>query len=610
MRGMFSILVLAAVIAVGLWYWRGQSDTPVDTRSETAEPMEDATAGSRTNESGAEGASGASRTAASGAATPAGTTRPADSGTTGSPPRIAAAESGAEGASGASRTAASGAATPADTTRPADSGTTGSPPRIAAVEPADDHSATRKAVPSPAPEATIEQVPNAAAATDEPGQADRLTAVERVIEQVDTAIRERLAPESGADADTKSRVQGGHDDSQGGAAQVDGERNEAARTADAGAALPADAARTTDADTATSTAPIRTTDSDAAPAPDGTRAAEAEAAAAKVAEAKQHVERLPTTSSQTIPVDKADHFVTGEHMVSLVPEDMIENVSVGALAEDDTLEAETPITVVQEVEQIEAVGPEQIISESGGDLDTKLQVLVEYDDAGGDAEQKVAVQGDTGRSGDGSDSAAPGGAGENAGEAVEEITVREALERLRSEPEKPITIIKTVRYFEVMTLRELLDAEEDTGTFLNVVTQPYRIEAATLADLLQRQKAGNPDTIFYLHTVQPTDEQGIWGIVQSGLVDNFARGMAVRRGEAVETYTVRIPRNADERLHDQSSSFLGKLIDRKTEESFVYNYRDSRMGRNPDHIHPGQEIVIINFEPEELVSIYRHFAGD
>ena len=472
MRGMFSILVLAAVIAVGLWYWRGQSDTPVTPGSETAEPTGDATAavGSRTNEPGAEGVSDASRTAESGAATPAGATRPADPGATGS-----------------------------------------------------------------------------------------------TIEQAGSAIREQLVPEPGVDADT-----------------------------------------------ATSTAPVRTMESGAAPAPGVARTAEAEATAARTAEeaeAKQYVATLPTTSPPTIPVDKADHFVTGEHVVSLVPEEMIESVSVGALAEDDTLEAETPITVVQEVEQIETVGPEQLIAESGGDLDAKLHVLVEYGDAGGDAERKVAVQGDTGRGGDGSDSAAPGGAGESAGEAVEEITVREALERLRSEPEKPITLIKTVRYFEVMTLRELLDAEEDTGAFLDVVTQPYRIEAVTLADLLQRQKAGSSNTIFYLHTVQPTDEQGIWGIVQSGLVDNFARGMAVRRGEAVETYTVRIPGDADERLHDQSSSFLGRLIDRKTEESFVYNYRDDRMGRNPDRIYPGQEIVIIKFEPEELVSIYRHFAG-
>ena len=561
MRGTLTILVLAGAVALGLWYWLTPADTPTVTQPETAGPAD--------------------------GATPA---------TTGHPQT---ADSGATSRTGDTHAADSGAASPDDAAPPAtDPGATGSVGQTAAVEQVDP-AAAREPVLSPAPEATVEQVPIAAPATGEPGQADLLTAVESVIEQVDTAIREQLAAGSGADADTKSRVQGGHDDSQGGAAQVDGERDEAARTADAGAALPADGARTTDADTATSTAPVRTTDSDAAPAPDVGRTAEPGATAARMAEAAeaeamQYVEKLTRISPPTIPVDRADHFVTGEHVVSLVPEDMIESVSVGALAEDGTLEAESPITVVQEVEQIETVGPEQIIAKSGGDLDTTLKVLVEYDDAGGDAEQKVAVQGDS---------------GENAGEAVEEITVREALERLRSEPEKPITIIKTVRYFEVMTLRDLLDAEEDTGTFLNVVTQPYRIEAATLADLLQRQKAGNPDTIFYLHTVQPTDEQGIWGIVQSGLVDNFARGMAVRRGEAVETYTVRIPRDADERLHDQSSSFLGKLIDRKTEESFVYNYRDSRMGRNPDRIHPGQEIVIINFEPEELVSIYKHFAG-
>lgn len=576
MRGTLTILVLAGAVALGLWYWLTPADAPTVTQPETAGPAD--------------------------GATPATTDQPQT------------VDSGATSRTGDTHTADSGVASPDDAAPPAtDPDATGNVGQTAAVE-QEDPAAARELVLSPAPEATVEQVPIAAPATGESGQADLLTAVERVIEQVDIAIREQLVPEPGAGTDTKLPVQGGHDDSQGGAAQVDGERDEAARTADAGAALPADGARTTDADTATSTAPVRTTDSDAAPAPDVGRTAEPGATAARIAEAaeaeaEQYVEKLTKISPPTIPVDKADHFVTGEHVVSLVPEDMIESVSVGALAEDDTLEAESPITVVQEVEQIETVGPEQIIAKSGGDLDTKLKVLVEYDDAGGDAEQKAAVQGDTGRSGDGSDSAAPGGAGENAGEAVEEITVREALERLRSEPEKPITIIKTVRYFEVMTLRELLDAEEDTGTFLNVVTQPYRIEAATLADLLQRQKAGNPDTIFYLHTVQPTDEQGIWGIVQSGLVDNFARGMAVRRGEAVETYTVRIPRDADERLHDQSSSFLGKLIDRKTEESFVYNYRDSRMGRNPDRIHPGQEIVIINFEPEELVSIYKHFAG-
>ena len=144
---------------------------------------------------------------------------------------------------------------------------------------------------------------------------------------------------------------------------------------------------------------------------------------------------------------------------------------------------------------------------------------------------------------------------------------------------------------------------------MQVIKQPYRIEAATLADLLQKQMSEDPDAIFYLHTVLPTDEQGIWGIVHFGIIDKFARGIALRRGDDVEKYTVRIPRDADERLPDQSSSFLGKLIDRKTKESYVYNFREHRMGRNPDRIFPDQELVIINFRRDELNAVYEHFAA-
>ena len=574
MRGTLTILVLAGAIAVGLWYWLTPADTPGVTQPETAGPTGDATSATghaQTADSGAEPA--AEVAGSTDAASPSGVTPTADSGAT---PRT-----------GDTHAADSDTASPGDAVRPTtDPGATESVRQTAAVE-QKDPAAARELILSPAPEATVEQVPIAAPATDEPGQADLLAAVERAIEQVDTAIRERIVPESEVDTDTKRHGQAEHDDSQGDVAQADGERNEAAPTADA--ALRADVARTAESEAT---------------------AAEMAAPEMAEAEAKQYVETLTEASPRTIPVDQADHFVTPEHTLSLVPEDAIERVSVGELARDDTLAAQTPITVVREVEQrIEAAVPEQLIAESGGDLDARLSVLVRYegtpDDAeeNVDAERNVAVQGDAEQDDTGQKVAAA------QPEAVEEITVREALERLLAEPEEPISIIKTTRYFEVMTLKELLDAEEGADTFLNVVTRPYRIEAATLADLLQRQKVENPGSIFYLHTVQPTDEQGIWGIVHSGLIDNFARGVAVERGEAVETYKVQIPRDADERLEDQSSSYLGKLIDRKTKESFVYNYRDDRMGRNPDRIHPGQEIVIINFEPEELVSIYRHFAS-
>ena len=339
-----------------------------------------------------------------------------------------------------------------------------------------------------------------------------------------------------------------------------------------GGAAPSDAA-TTD-----------TTATDVAMAADSTATT---ATGSTEVEAKKYVETLTDTAPQTIPVDKADHFVTPEHVISLVPADTIESVSVGQLASDETLSPDTPLTVVREVEQVENAAAEQLIADSGGNLDRELRVQVTYDDAQDQTGSKVV-----------------GGEDD-----VQRITVREALERIRTEPDKPLPVIKTVRYFEVMTLKELLEGAAGEDAFLSVVTRPYRIESATLADLLERQQAENPGSIFYLHTVLPTDVQGIWGIVHFGIIDNFARGMAIRRGEDIETYTVRIPRDADERLADRSSSFLGLMIDRKTRESYVYNFRDNRMGRNPDRIFPGQELVIISFQPEELMSIYKHFAA-
>ena len=544
------VLVLAAAITVGLWYLLAPSDTRVVTQPETAGPLRDptpATGDSQTVDSGTASAADGPQTADSGSTMPASDPQAPDSGAALPTDVAQTTDSDAVATAGIAQTTETGTLPAANAAQATDSSAAEATLQIAAVEKA-DQSITQELVLAPAPEGTIERTPIDAPAEGESDQKDIVSVVARELERIKTAIRERL------DADTKLHVQIEYDDAPEDAAQVGVKRNETDQTAGTAAAPPAQVAQTTDTD-------------------------------ATEAEAKLYVETLTETTPQTIPVDKADHFVTQDHVLSLVPEDTIESVSVGALANDEALKAETPITVVREVEQIETAVPEQLIAEAGGDLDTQLRVLVNYDDLQGVVEQEDAEQ-----------------------NVAEQITVREILERILTEPKKPISIVKTVRYFEVMTLRELLDSEEDADTFLNVVTRPYRIETATLAELLQRQKTENPDTIFYLHTVQPTDEQGIWGIVHFELIEKFARGMAVKRGEKLETYTVRIPRDADEKLHDQSSSFLGKLIDRKTEESFVYNFRDSRMGRNPDRIYPGQEIVIIHFEPEELISIYKHFA--
>ena len=130
----------------------------------------------------------------------------------------------------------------------------------------------------------------------------------------------------------------------------------------------------------------------------------------------------------------------------------------------------------------------------------------------------------------------------------------------------------------------------------------------TIADIIGAGAEVPPDAVYYVHTVQSNDDQGIWGIVQSGVVENFAEGVAVRHGDHSSTYRVDIPHDADELRADHSSSFLGELIYEKSKESYVYNFKTGRIGKNPNLIKPGQEIVIVSFTPEELIDIYKHFV--
>ena len=443
MRGMLSVLVLAAVIAGGTWYFLMRSDAPVETPPEAGAGAGKADAGETAGPATAE--TGTAATA--GAATAPGAGQ-ADAGETAG---SATAETG---------TAATAGATPAPGAGQADAGET------------------------------------AGSATAETG----------------TATTAGATPAPGAGQ------------------------------ADAG-----ETAGSATAETGTATA----------------------AGVAAEAEAKKYVETLTEPPSRPIPVEKADHFATLERELSLVPEDAIEQTTLRELASDASLDADTPLTVVREVEQLETLTPEQLIAESEGNFEAPVRVLEEDD--------------------------------------VRLTTVRELLEHFSAEPDEPLSIVKVVRHFEITTLGELLESGEDPEALLDVITQPYRVETATLAELLEQRRAMKPGSIFYLRTVRPTDEQGIWGIVHDGLIKNFARGMALRDGEEIETYTVHIPREADEMSVDRTSSFLGRLIHRKTEESFVYNFRRNRMGHNPDRIYPGQEIVIIDFQPEELIAIYRHF---
>ena len=334
-------------------------------------------------------------------------------------------------------------------------------------------------------------------------------------------------------------------------------------------------------------------------------------------EARQFVQTLTEPTPEPVSAEQADHFVSPDQMISMVPEANIETTTLRELKADPSLHPDTPITVVRTIEQIEASTPERVIAESEGNLDAPIKVL--------DSDNEVR-----------------------------ETTVREVLEQHKLEPLKPIMVVREVEHYEITTLAELekemereapatatgpapattprivisgaaqagdpasTGAAGSAGTgvtpapierTIRVIREPYTVSRATIAEILEsRNEKVEEGSIFYVRTVRDGDAQGIWGIVHQGILQNFARGVALRRGEELNTYKVDIPPDADELEQDRSSSFLGRLIFDKSRESHVYNYRLNRMGESPDRIYPGQELVIIQFRAEELVSIYRHFV--
>ena len=116
------------------------------------------------------------------------------------------------------------------------------------------------------------------------------------------------------------------------------------------------------------------------------------------------------------------------------------------------------------------------------------------------------------------------------------------------------------------------------------------------------------DSLLYLHRVTDADRQGLWGIIQTGLIDKFRRGMRIEGVGRDSTVSVTIPADADEPLPDGFSSFLGKILDSKATTSYVFNFKTHSMGRDPNLVYPGQQLILITFSPAELRDIYMYFA--
>ena len=127
-----------------------------------------------------------------------------------------------------------------------------------------------------------------------------------------------------------------------------------------------------------------------------------------------------------------------------------------------------------------------------------------------------------------------------------------------------------------------------------------------LQELLDRPDASNKQ-VYYIHAVNDGDEQGLWGILQTGLTLTFAEG--IKLGGKTDKLYVDIPQQADEKLNNKQSSFLGKVLQDKVKTTYIYNYRSGILGNNPDLIEPGQQLIIVQFSEDELIRVYNHFIS-
>jgi len=274
-------------------------------------------------------------------------------------------------------------------------------------------------------------------------------------------------------------------------------------------------------------------------------------------EAEKRVEALKGELRGPIDMERADHFVDAKTILS---------------KRDRRIITTTPKTLVLiEEEKTSITTPRELMENQTIHPDAPIRVLKE-------------------------------------GGEIIETTPRKLMADSSLTPDTPIKIIEKVERVAVTTPEELQKTAPSLDTPIKVIVEKPG-EAVTIAQLLPEERGLEKDT-FYVHAVTRGDVQGIWGIIQRGLIDQFLQGVPVPAEEEITRKRVlklRIPNDADEPRESGYSSFLGRILDKKTRESYVYNYGSGRMGKNPDYISPGQEVVISRFSKEELVEIYKHF---
>jgi len=174
--------------------------------------------------------------------------------------------------------------------------------------------------------------------------------------------------------------------------------------------------------------------------------------------------------------------------------------------------------------------------------------------------------------------------------------------------DEEITLISTKTQTITTHYSELASLDIPADSPLNVTLEQENKQIA-LKDIIPLDEQVD-DALFYLHRVTEKDSQGLWGIIQAGLIDKFRQGLAIKGvNQNKEIVSAVIPEDADEKLNSGLSSFLGKILNEKVDNSYIYNFESDTMGRDANLIQPGQQLVLITFQADDLARIYQFFSA-
>jgi len=186
-------------------------------------------------------------------------------------------------------------------------------------------------------------------------------------------------------------------------------------------------------------------------------------------------------------------------------------------------------------------------------------------------------------------------------------TIAKLLDQKTVAPNDDIIYITKSKHKVITTIADL--GHLDIPPYQTVIVViSHQKQAITVGDIIQSDQHKN-NALFYVHRVTEQDVQGLWGIIQAGLISTFRQGLSLEGiSQNKDFLQAVIPENADEKLPSGLSSFLGKVLNDKVDNSYIYNYSNNSMGRDPNIIQPGQQVVLIHFTNDEIKQIYQFFS--